>query len=148
MSKLILLTTMTVDGVITVSEWFVSEGEHDRAGREQFVDAAGMLMGRKTYEGLACYWPSQTGEWGDLLTPVAKFVAWRSLQGPLEWNADSAPARERPHRRAQVLGSSRCMGTGRAAVRVRREGPVGARRDEGVRLGVTLLRYEPKRESA
>jgi dihydrofolate reductase len=54
-SKLILSTTMTVDGVITVSEWFVSEGEHDRASREQFVDAAAMLMGRKTYEGLAGY---------------------------------------------------------------------------------------------
>lgn len=87
MSKLVLLTTMTVDGVITVGEWYVSEGEHNRASRDQFVDAAAMLMGRKTYEGLAAFWPSQTGEWADQLNPMPKFVASRSHDGPLEWNA-------------------------------------------------------------
>ncbi len=46
-----------------------------------------MVMGRKTYEGLAAFWPQQTGEWADLLNPLPKFVASRTLQGPLEWNA-------------------------------------------------------------
>jgi hypothetical protein len=87
MSKLILSTTMTVDGVITVGEWYVSEGEHDRASRDQFVDGAAMLMGRKTYEGLAGYWSSETGEWADQLNPMPKFVASRTLEGPLEWNS-------------------------------------------------------------
>ncbi len=87
MSRLILSTAMTVDGVTTVGEWYVSEGEHDGASRDQFVDAAGMVMGRKTYEGLAGYWPTQTGEWADLLNPMPKFVASRSLEGALEWNA-------------------------------------------------------------
>jgi dihydrofolate reductase len=53
MNRLILSTTMTVDAVISVADWYVSEGEHDRAAREQFEQPAAMLLGRKTYEGLA-----------------------------------------------------------------------------------------------
>jgi dihydrofolate reductase len=86
-SRLINTTTMTVDGVTDVGEWYVSEGGHDRAAREQFDGAAGMVLGRKTYEGFLGYWPRQTGEWADLLNPLPKFVASRTLQGPLEWNA-------------------------------------------------------------
>jgi hypothetical protein len=37
--------------VISVGEWYVSEGEHNRASRDQFDDAAALLLGRKTYEG-------------------------------------------------------------------------------------------------
>ena len=87
MNRLILSTTMTVDGVISVSEWYVSEGEHDRAAREQFEQDAAMLLGRKTYEGLAAYWSPMTGEWADLINPMPKFVASRTLQGSLDWNA-------------------------------------------------------------
>jgi dihydrofolate reductase len=46
-----------------------------------------MLMGRKTYEGLAGYWPSQTGPWAVLINPMPKFVASRTLRGSLDWNA-------------------------------------------------------------
>ena len=87
MSRLINPTTMTVDAVTDVAEWFVSEGGHDDAAREQFDGTAGMLMGRKTYEGLAAYWPEQSGPWGDLLNPMPKFIASRTLQGSLDWNA-------------------------------------------------------------
>jgi hypothetical protein len=41
MNRLILSTTMTVDAVISVTEWYVSEGEHDRAAREQFEQSRG-----------------------------------------------------------------------------------------------------------
>lgn len=33
MTKLILSTAMTVSGVAAPGQWYVSEGEHDRAGR-------------------------------------------------------------------------------------------------------------------
>jgi dihydrofolate reductase len=86
---LILSTTMTVDGVITVSEWFVPGGEHADAAHGLLEQSAGMVLGRKTYEGLAAYWPEQEGPWGDLLNPMPKFVASRTLAGgrPLDWNA-------------------------------------------------------------
>ena len=35
---------MTLDGVVSVSEWYVSDGEHDRAARDQFVEAEAMLL--------------------------------------------------------------------------------------------------------
>jgi dihydrofolate reductase len=87
MSKLNLSTTMTVDGVIDVAEWYVAGGEHDRAAREQFEQSAAMLLGRKTYEGLAAYWLAETGPWADLINPMPKYVASRTLQGSLDWNA-------------------------------------------------------------
>jgi dihydrofolate reductase len=86
-SRLINTTTMTVDGVTDVGDWFVSDGSHNRAAREQFEGAAGMVLGRKSYEGLAGYWTQETGEWADLLNPLPKFVASRTLQGALDWNA-------------------------------------------------------------
>ena len=87
MSRLINTTTMTVDGVTEVGEWYVPKGEQDRAARDQFDGAAGMVMGRTTYEGRAAFWSQQTGEWADLLNPLPKFVASRSPQPALEWNA-------------------------------------------------------------
>jgi dihydrofolate reductase len=86
-ARLIISTTMTADAVTDVGEWYVSEGEHDRAAREQFVEAEAMLMGRTTYEGLAGYWSQEEGPWADLLNPMPKFVASRTTSGPLEWNA-------------------------------------------------------------
>jgi dihydrofolate reductase len=173
-SKLILSTTMTVDGVITVGEWYVSEGEHDRASRDQFVDAAAMLMGRKTYEGLAGFWPSQTGEWADQLNPMPKFVASRTLEGPLEWNAtliegDAGNGVERL--KAELDGDLVLIGCGELARHLLENGLIdelrfwvhpavwgpGERPFESVQQvrlalldsqrfdsGVTLLRYEPR----
>ena len=71
MSRLIKETTMTVDSVVDVSEWYVSEGAHDQASRDQFDGAAGMLLGRKTYEGLAGYWQQETGRWAVTLLRYA-----------------------------------------------------------------------------
>lgn len=87
MSKLIISTAMTVDGVTDVGEWFVSGGDHNDAARESFERAAAMLMGRKTYEGLAAYWQPEEGPWASVLNPMPKYVASRTLEGPLEWNA-------------------------------------------------------------
>ena len=87
MSRLINTTTMTVDGVTDVAEWYVSEGGHNGAARDQFDGTAGMVMGRKTYEGLAGYWSQETGDWADMLNPMPKFVASRTLKGELDWNS-------------------------------------------------------------
>jgi dihydrofolate reductase len=87
MSRLVNTTTMTVDAVTDVGEWYVSGGGHDRAARVQFDGAAGMVVGRKTYEGLAAYWTRQSGPWAALLNPLPKFIASRTLHGALDWNA-------------------------------------------------------------
>jgi hypothetical protein len=86
-SRLIISTAMTVDGVMSVEEWYVPEGGHDRAGMEQFDHAAAMLLGRKNYEGLAAFWSPMTGEWAERVNPMPKFVVSRTLREPLTWNA-------------------------------------------------------------
>ena len=52
MGRLIVSTQMTLDSVIDVGEWYIADGEHDRAGKDQLRHASAVLLGRKTYEGL------------------------------------------------------------------------------------------------
>jgi dihydrofolate reductase len=170
MTRLIISTATTVDGVIDGFEWYVSEGGHDRAARDQFTGAGAMLLGRKTYEGLAGYWPTQEGPWADLLNPLPKVVASRTLSEPLEWNARLIQGElvdAVPRLKAEVDGDVIMSGCGELACNLLAEGLVdevrfwvhpvvwgeGARPFEGERLrlrlvgsevfdsGVTLLRY-------
>src|SRR5688500_11971110 len=87
MSKVILSTSMTIDALVDVGDWFVPDGEHDPAAFEVFQNSAAMLLGRKTYEGLAGYWPTAEGPWAEQINPMTKYVASRTLKEPLEWNA-------------------------------------------------------------
>lgn len=87
MSSLIVSTALTVDGVMSVEDWFVSDGEHDRVGLELFDRAGATVLGRKNYEGLAAYWSAATGPWADRINPLPKYVASRTLEAPLTWNA-------------------------------------------------------------
>ena len=172
MGRLIISTTMTADAVTDVGEWYVSEGGHNRAAREMFAEGAAMLTGRTTFEGLAAYWLGQEGEWADMLNPMPKFVASRTVTGPLDWNAtliegDAADGVARL--KAELEGDLMMVGCGELARHLLEHGLVdelrfwvhpavwgaGARPFEGetVRLqlleakafdsGVTLLRYAP-----
>jgi dihydrofolate reductase len=88
MGKLIATTQATLDGVIDpVGEWVQADGDHGEYSLERQGRSAGLLLGRKTYEGLAGYWPSQTGRWADLVNPMPKWVGSNTLSGELEWNA-------------------------------------------------------------
>jgi dihydrofolate reductase len=87
MGRLINTTGMTIDGVVEVSDWFVPGGEHNDASLALFDDRAALLLGRKTYEGLAAYWPTQSGPWADRLNAIPKYVASRGGLAELVWNA-------------------------------------------------------------
>jgi dihydrofolate reductase len=80
---------MTVDGVIEVGDWFVGEGEHEEHGSfDQLFAADAMLLGRKTYEGLASVWPGLAGTvFADRVNSMPKYVASTTLDEPLTWNA-------------------------------------------------------------
>ena len=172
MGKVIITVATTVDGVADGFEWFLSEGGHDQASRDQFQEGGAMLLGRKTYEGLAGYWPTQEGPWADRINPMPKFVASRTLKGPLEWNAsllEGDVEEAVPKLKGEVGGDLMVSGCGEFARDLIAKGladelrfwlhPVvwgtGVRPFEGeiVRMrllesksfdsGVTLLSYEP-----
>jgi dihydrofolate reductase len=88
MGKLIATTQATLDGVIDpVGEWVQPDGDHGDYSFERQAKSSGLVLGRKTYEGLAGYWPSQSGKWADMVNPMRKYVGSKALSGNLEWNA-------------------------------------------------------------
>jgi dihydrofolate reductase len=89
--KLITWNLVTVDGFF--------EGEksgdlafHQAAGgpgleafvKEQLRSVGGVLFGRVTYEGMAKFWPTQTGEVASFMNSVPKYVFSRTL-GKVDW---------------------------------------------------------------
>jgi dihydrofolate reductase len=95
MGKVIITSVITIDGLIEAPAlppegWLILEGDHEPPEFEMWQNAAGMLAGRKNYEGFAAVWPSMAGDgrWADMLNPMKKWVASRTLTGPLEWNAE------------------------------------------------------------
>jgi dihydrofolate reductase len=91
MGKLIVTTHITVDGVIgpDPSAWAIFEAEGERYKFDQLLAADAFLLGRKVYEGLASVWPTITDETGfaDRVNSIPKYVASRTLEEPLDWNA-------------------------------------------------------------
>jgi hypothetical protein len=51
--------------------WLILEGDHEPAEFEMWQNAAGMLVGRKNYEGFAAVWPTMAGDgrWAEMLNP-------------------------------------------------------------------------------
>ena len=94
MGQLIVSTQMTLDGVIDVGEWYVADGEHDRAGKDQLGRASAVLLGRKTYEGLAAYWSPLKGRLGKPDQPEAEVRRVTHASWPARVELD-APRRRR-----------------------------------------------------
>jgi len=71
--------------------WHVPYGAED--GMEQLIaEAGGFLLGRRTYEFFAAFWPNApeaAREFADPMNTKPKHVASRTLTGPLEWQNSS-----------------------------------------------------------
>jgi dihydrofolate reductase len=101
MSKLIVSTYVTLDGVIQPLDWSAQSSgpadreERGRYARELLFAADALLLGRETYQVFAEVWPSRTaaddgpGEDGfiDRINLLPKYVASTTLREPLAWNA-------------------------------------------------------------
>jgi dihydrofolate reductase len=88
---------VTVDGVMDQLEgWFDAGSGSAVHGLEQLRAADALVLGRETYEFLSGYWPQASGPYAELINPIPKHVASRTLDGPLRWNArvlgDDVPA--------------------------------------------------------
>ena len=98
MGKLIATTQATVDGVVDpVGEWVQPDGDHGDYSFERQARSSGLVLGRKTYEGLAGYWPSQSGKWADMVNPMPKYVG--SEHAVRRSRVERDPARGRPRGR-------------------------------------------------
>jgi dihydrofolate reductase len=99
MGKVVVSQFMTVDGVLEDpggSEKFERGGwafefdrgpEGDKFKLDEVMDAAALLLGRKTYEGFAAAWPDRKDEAGfaDKFNSMPKYVYSSTLSDP-EWN--------------------------------------------------------------
>jgi dihydrofolate reductase len=92
MGKLIATTQATLDGVIDpVGEWVRPDEDHGEYSFERQARSGGLVLGRKTYEGLAGYWPQRSGNWADMVNQLPKYVGSRTAAGDLDWNATLLP---------------------------------------------------------
>lgn len=91
MAKLIMWNLTTLDGYVEGPgrdiSWHndVWGEELERLSIEQSNAAGALMFGRVTYELMAGYWPSATGEIADSMNALPKFVFSRTLKAS-DWN--------------------------------------------------------------
>jgi dihydrofolate reductase len=135
MSKLIVHEAVTVNGAFespAPDTWLELDNDSSDAGLEQFVLADAIVLGRKTYEGLAAVWPHlgedpALGRYADRINGMPKYVASRTLSGPLEWNAtliEGELDQAIPKLKAEHRGNLIVSGCGELAHTLTRQGLV------------------------
>ncbi len=95
MARLVINNAMTINGAFEApspEEWLVLDPDSNQISLEQFLVADAMVLGRKTYEGLAAVWPQLVddptlGVFANRLNSMPKYVASQTLHEPLSWNA-------------------------------------------------------------
>ena len=97
MGRLIVSNAMTVNGAFEApvpepGGWLVLDPDSQQASLEMWQAADAMVMGRKTYEGLATGWPLMADlpgfeTYAQQMNSMPKYVASRTLSSPLTWNA-------------------------------------------------------------
>ena len=92
MSKVIMWNLFTLDGFFEgAKSWdldfhtLVWGDELERLSIEQLRSADRLLFGRFTYEGMAAYWQTATGEVADFMNRLPKVVVSRTLERA-DWN--------------------------------------------------------------
>jgi dihydrofolate reductase len=87
MGRLIVSANMTTDMVIDPLEGWFQPSLAAADGLAQLRASDAVILGRKTYEQLADFWPKSSDDWADLINPMPKHVASRTLEEPLTWNS-------------------------------------------------------------
>jgi len=94
MRKIIVEAEVSVDGAMggeNVDFWKQNFPFHSADVEEYLNDLLFMpdalLMGQKTYTFFAEVWPTREGKQAERINSMPKYVASRTLQEPLQWNA-------------------------------------------------------------
>ena len=132
MSKIVVFTSLTLDGVMQApgrpdedrrggfahGGWAqpYNDPVMGKAAAEGMADTGAVLLGRRTYEDFSAYWPKQTDNpFTEVLDNTLKYVASTTLAEPLPWSnsklleGDAAEAvarlKQQPGKDIVVLGS-------------------------------------------
>jgi dihydrofolate reductase len=126
MRKLVAVELVSLDGVMEAPEnWSspYSNDEMEEANASGMTASDTMLVGRRTYEAFAAFWPHQPGgtPMVDYMNSVPKYVVSTTLEKPLGWNNSTliegdvaegvAELKQRPGKDITVLGSADLVNT-------------------------------------
>jgi dihydrofolate reductase len=118
--RVVAVELVSLDGVIeSPEEWAFpySNDEMEEANAAGMAASDAMLLGRKTYEALAAFWPRQPAgtPMVDYINSVPKYVVSTTLEEPLEWNNSTliegdvaegvAELKRQPGKDITILGS-------------------------------------------
>jgi dihydrofolate reductase len=97
MGRIVVTEFVSVDGVMegpggdndfVHGAWsfeFERGEDGDKFKMDEVLDADGLLLGRRTYEGFAAAWPEREGEFADKFNEMPKYVVSSTLEDP-DWN--------------------------------------------------------------
>jgi dihydrofolate reductase len=95
--RLIISNAVTLNGAFEApvpepGGWLVLGPDIQQASLDMWEAADAMVIGRRTYEGLAAVWPQMADipgfeAYAHRMNTMPKYVASRTLSGPLTWNA-------------------------------------------------------------
>lgn len=95
--RIIATQYMSLDGVIEdpvgmenscLGDWtgpFSRGPVGDKCKEDELSDAAGLIFGRKTYDGFAAVWPTVDGDYAARMNTLPKYLASRTLTKP-DWS--------------------------------------------------------------
>jgi dihydrofolate reductase len=93
MRDVVVSNYVSMDGVFEEPAWSAPywSDEAQLFARDQLWASDALLLGRKTYEGFARFWPTdewieREGEFAERMNSYPKYVASETLEEPLEWN--------------------------------------------------------------
>jgi dihydrofolate reductase len=96
MRKLVEYNHLSIDGRFSgdafwAAQMKVAPNDNHFAYQLQLLEsAAGLVLGRATYQGFAATWPTMTGDLADKLNSLPKYVASTTLT-ETTWNAEVLP---------------------------------------------------------
>lgn len=92
MGKIIVEAEVSLDGVLNGPGYWEQVFKYHSDDVKDYLDKLlfapdALLLGRMTYEVFAEAWPARQGKDADRINAMPKYVASRTRQEPLEWNA-------------------------------------------------------------
>jgi dihydrofolate reductase len=116
MARIVVSEFLTLDGVMQApggededrsggfehGGWQDFDDDVGRAVDEAMAKTDGLLLGRRTYDIFAGYWPTVKHEPAEQLNSLPKYVVSTTLEEPLAWNNSTLITDDVPNRLAKL----------------------------------------------